>query len=187
MAHNPVGICTSITTSTATAQSTVFSHQTPYLRVVAVSVDAHVAIGTNPIATPAGYFVSQSQPEVISLGKPMAQRVTGITTGSTTTIDFPEGTGSPFGVGDAVQLTVTGQSGYDFSNKIVLSVDNSSGVAGYFGTRIVVDADTSSGAPSPTRDGLGTYAELRGNFKVAALGIGSGKVYLQQVQISGAV
>ena len=43
MAYNPVGICTSITSSTSTAQSTVFSHQTPYLRVVAVSADAHIA------------------------------------------------------------------------------------------------------------------------------------------------
>ena len=187
MAYNPVGICTSITSSTSTAQSTVFSHQTPYLRVVAVSADAHIAIGTNPIATPANYYVTQGEPEIISVGKPMAQRVVGIITGATTTIDFPEGTGSPFAVGDAVQLTVTGQSGYNFSNKIVLSVNDSSGVAGYFGTRIVVDADTSSGAPSPTRDGLGTYAELRGNFKVAALGTGSGKVYLQQVQTSGSV
>lgn len=187
MAHKPVGSGSSFSITGTNAQSSEISHQSDSLRVIAVGAPAHVAIGTNPTATSANYYVRSDSEATISLGKPASQRVVGVTTGTKTIIDFPEGTGSPFAVGDAVQLTVTGQSGYDFSNKIVLSVNDSSGVAGYFGTRIVVDADTSSGAPSPTRDGLGTYAELRGNFKVAALGTGSGKVYLQQVQISGAV
>ena len=55
------------------------------------------------------------------------QRVVGITTGTTTTIDFrkelvvhvPE---------MPVSLTVSGQSTFDFSHKIVSSVNNSSGV-----------------------------------------------------------
>jgi len=185
MALNPVGICTSITTSTTAAASTVFTHQSAYIRVVAVDADAHVAVGTNPTATPENFYVAQGSPEVISVHRPSAQRVVGVTTGTTTTLDFPEGTGSPFAVGDAVSLTVTGQSGFNFSNKIVLSVNNTAGVNGYFGTRIIVDNDSSSGAPDQTRDGLGTYAELRGVFKVSALGTGSGKLYVQQVQTSG--
>jgi len=187
MALNPVGICTSITTSTSASASTVFTHQSAYLRVVAVGADAHVAIGTNPTATPANFYVAQGEPEVIAIHRPSSQQVVGVTTGSTTTIDFPEGTGSPFAVGDAVSLSVTGNSNWNFTNKIVLSVNTTSGVNGYFGTRIVVDNDSSSGAPNVTRDGLGTYAELRGVFKVSALGTGSGKLYLQQVQTGGSV
>ena len=39
----------------------------------------------------------------ISLGPPQSNRVVAISTsGTSTIIDFPEGTGSPFGVGDAV-------------------------------------------------------------------------------------
>ena len=62
--------------------------------------------------------------EVITLGACRNQKVIGITTGATTTIDFPEGTGSPFQVGDAVSLTVTGQTDYNFTHKIVSSINN---------------------------------------------------------------
>jgi hypothetical protein len=143
----------------------------------------------NPTATPANFFVSTSDPEIICLHKPAAQRVVGIETGSTTTLSFPEGViGSPFAVGEApfavgeaVALTVTGQSGFDFSNKIVLSITQQATSEPYL-TKVVIDHDSSSGAPDQTRDGLGTYAELRGVFKVSALGLGSGTLYIQQVQ-----
>ena len=59
-------------------------------------------------------------------------------------IDFPEGTGSPFEIGDVVSLTVTGQSNFDFTHKIVTSIDTSAGVSGYFSTRLTVDHDSSS-------------------------------------------
>jgi hypothetical protein len=182
MALNPVGICTAISTSGSAATSTVLTHQSQYLRCVALTQGAHVAIGTNPTATPANFFVSTSDPEIICLHKPAAQRVVGIETGSTTTLSFPEGViGSPFAVGEAVALTVTGQSGFDFSNKIVLSITQQATSEPYL-TKVVIDHDSSSGAPDQTRDGLGTYAELRGVFKVSALGLGSGTLYIQQVQ-----
>lgn len=182
MAHNPVGINSSFAITTSSAQGVVaHAHQTDTLRVVAVSAGAHVAIGTNPTATAKNYFIASGNEATISIGRPSSQRVVGITTGATTTLDFPEGTGSPFAVGDAVSLTVTGQSYYDFTHQMVSSVDTSSGVGGYFGTRITVNYD-SSGIVTAFNS---PYAELRGSFKVAALGTGSGTVHYQQVQITG--
>ena len=115
---------------------------------MAKGAGCHVAIGTLPTAATTNYYVHSGEAEVISLGTVKSNRVTGITTGATTTIDFAEGTGSPFEVGDAVSLTVTGQSDYDFTHKIVSSVDTSGGVDGYFSTRIVVDHDSSVGNAS---------------------------------------
>ena len=67
-------------------------------------------VGTLPTATHDNFYVSSTDSEEISIGPVKYQRVVGITNGTTTTIDFPEGTGSPLAVGDAVSLTVSGQS-----------------------------------------------------------------------------
>ena len=121
--------------------------------------------------------------EVISLGSVKSNRVVGVTTtGTTTVIDFAEGTGSPFEAGDAVSLTVTGQSYLDFTHKIVSSVDTSGGSSGYFSTRIIVDHDYGVGYAHTNVIG---QAELRGSFMVAAYGDGSGTLHYQQVQSSG--
>ena len=150
MAHNPVGINSAlpITTSSARGVDTT-AHKTDALRVVAVGAGAHVAIGTLPTATTQNYYVAVGEEEVINLGACRNQKVIGITTGGTTTIDFPEGTGSPFQVGDAVSLTVTGQTRLlDFTHKIVSSINNTAGISGFYSTRIVVNHDSSSGNPA---------------------------------------
>ena len=189
MAHNPVGNGIVLSTSTSSASTTAQAHKTNTLRVVSVGADAFVAIGTNPTGYTTSYYVPSGGTATLNLGPPQSNRVVGVTTsGTTTIIDFPEGTGSPFAVGDAVTLTATEKSYYDFSHKIVTSVNSTAGVSGYFSTRIVVDNDYGVGyahtAIDPTN--AGDWAELRGSFKVAALtSTGTGTIYAQQVQVSG--
>ena len=103
------------------------------------------SIGTDASATTSNYYVVKKVPPTINIFRPSSQRVVGITTGTTTTIEFPEGTGSPFGVGSSVAITVTGQSYYDdvVGFATVSKVWSGSGRNGYFSTRITVDADTS--------------------------------------------
>ena len=134
------------------------------------------------------YYVGAGEPETLSIGKPQLQRVVGVTPGTTTTIDFPEGTGSPFAVGDAVTLTITGSQSYlDFEHKIVSTVNTSADRDGYFNTRITVDHDSSGISTSYSAPGGGNnYAELRGSFMVSKQGDGAGTLHYQQVQISGA-
>ena len=151
------------------------------MRIVAEGAGVHVTYGANPVATTTDYYVATTDTTEISLGPVSSQRVVGITTGATTTIDFPEGTGSPFDAGDAVTLTVTGQSNFDFEHKIVQSVNNSPGVGGYFSTRVVVDHDSSS----VTDVFSSPDATLRKSFKVAVVtDSGTGKAFIQQVQVS---
>jgi len=195
MAHQPVGSGASIalTTDTANTTSSGIAQQSDTLRVVLVGADAvqgaHVSIGTDASATTASYYVAKNVPASISLSRPSSQRVIGITTGATTLIDFPEGTGSPFAVGSRVNLTVTDQSYYDdvVGFATVSKVFSGAGRNGYYSTRITVDADTSGIVTAYSSD---NYSTLRNSFKISALAKGNaadvtGALYYQQVQVTG--
>ena len=178
-----VGTNQTITTSATPVLSAAISQQTDTLRIVAETVGVHVAIGTNPTAATTDIYIGTSGgDEKISLGPVASQRVVGITTGTQTTLDFPEGTGSPFALGDAVSLTISGtQTYYNFSHKIVDSINTSSGVGGFFSTRIVVNHDSSGIATAFNAP----YADLRRSFKVSLrTAASSGKAFVQQVQVS---
>ena len=194
MALNPVGSGASIALTTDTANTTSsIAQKANTLRVVLVGADAvqgaHVAIGTDASATTSDFYIVKNEPASINIFRPSSQRVVGITTGTTTLIDFPEGTGSPFAVGSRVDLTVTGQSYYDdvVGFATVSKVWDGANIGGHYSTRITVDANTSG---IVTAYNSTNYAELRNSFKVSALskgGANTGKstLYYQQVQISG--
>ena len=202
MAYIGVGSVYSISVSGTSACSTWINHQTQYLRCVAVGASAvHVAISTAagyatghnannlaPTADATNFVVTNQEPAVISLNQVCSQPVVGITTGPQTYIDFPEGTGSQFIPGQAVNLYVQNQTAYDGQVRDVgvTTVYTGSVPDGYNSTRIGLNTDTSAIAAYA---GFGTnFAELRANFKVAAMiasGSGSGTLLVQQVQIVG--
>ena len=178
--HKPVGLGTAVTITSATAvASTSFSVQSDTLRVVAVSAGTFVAIGTNPTATATDYYVPLGGTATLALS-PASQRVVGIITGTATTITFPEGTGSPFSVGDYVSLTSSGQPYYNFIHQPVTAVNATSGYDGYYSTRITVATNTIGIVTAFSTDG-----DLRKSVRVSTYGTGSGTLQIQQVQISG--
>jgi len=183
MAHLPVGSGISFNTSTTSAQSAQFSVQSDTLRVVALTANAHVVIGSNPTATKEDYFVPAGSSATLSL-TPASINVVGFQTGTTTTIDLPEGTGSPFTVGDLITITgVTGVAGFN-TTATIASIDNSSNTYGYFSERITTNHD-SRALTAANITGLGT-AIARKTLVVAAItDSGTGKLYAQQVQLSG--
>ena len=193
MALNPVGSGSSLTVSTDTAKviAAGIAQQAKSLRVTLVGASgmdgAHVKTGTMPTATTADFYLVKGETATLNIDRPSSQRVTGITTGSTTIVQFPEGTGTPFGVGSSVSITVTDQSYYDdiIKDSSVTAVDNTAGVGGAFATRITLDADTSGIVTA-----VSGYATLRNSFKVSALAKGNaadvtGALYYQQVQVTG--
>jgi hypothetical protein len=181
MAHRPVGAGSSFTFSAGTATtSSSFSVQSSVLRVVSVSGGAHIAVGATPSATNTDYYVPSGGEATLALTK-ASNRVVGVTTGTTTTVIVPEGTQVPFGVGDYVTLTATGQSYYDFTHQRVLSVDTTANVNGYYQTRMTVNYN-SSGIVTAFSS---ADATIINSNKVSAYGAGSGTLYYQQVQISG--
>ena len=206
MALNPVGAGTSIQLVAAGTvvqnQTGAQTHQSAYLRCVAVDCPVNVAVSmATTAAATAGitsFFIRKDTSETLFIGKPRSNRVVGLTTETdgTVTIDFAEGTGTPFNGGDAVSLTVTGQDYYDFSHKIVNSVNSTSGLNGYYSTRINVNydyGDDNIGGIQTTFNNAGqvSWAEMRSSFMVGAqsagaLGAqGTGALYIQQVQTSG--
>jgi len=206
MALNPVGAGTSLALVAAGTvvqnQTGAQTHQSAYLRCVAVDCPVNVAVSmATTAAATAGitsFFIRKDTSETLFIGKPRSNRVVGLTTETdgTTTIDFAEGTGTPFNGGDAVSLTVTGQTYYNFSHKIVNSVNSTSGLNGYYSTRINVDydyGDDNPGGIQTTFNNAGqvSWAEMRSSFVVgaqSATGIGAqgqGALYIQQVQTSG--
>ena len=181
MAHRPVGAGSSFNfTAGAASTSSAFSVQSNVLRVVAVNGAAHVAIGTEPVATVADYYVPSGQAVTLALTK-ASNRVVGVTTGTTTVVTVPEGTQVPFGVGDYVSLTASGQSYYNFTHAPVVSVDTTSSVSGSYQTKMTV-AYNSSGIVTAFNP---SDAEVRLSQKISAYGAGSGTLYIQQVQITG--
>ena len=181
MAHRPVGAGSSFTfTAGAASTSSVFTVQSSVLRVVALGGAAFISVGATPSATAADYYVPSGGTETLALTK-ASNRVVGITTGTTTTVTVPEGTQVPFGVGDYVSLTASGQTYYNFTHQRVISVDTTSNVGGYYQTRMVVDYNSAgivTAFSSPN-------ASVTASNKVSAFGAGSGTLFYQQVQISG--
>ena len=179
---NPVDPAFTIATAATSAQSGAFAHKTDAVRLVAMTVDAYVDIGTNPDAGPTNFLVTVGEPEVLSLGAPKNQQVVGITTGATTVISLPEGTGSPFNVGDTVSLTVTGQSYYDFSHQSVTAVNTGNRIDGYT-PKVTISTST---AGIVTALSANSQASLRNSLKIAAETISStGSIHCQQVQNAG--
>jgi hypothetical protein len=180
MAHKPIGSGSSVAiTSGVAATSSPFLVQTDTVRVVAVSAGVFVKIDSEPAATSSDYYVAANTSATLGID-PASQRVVGVTTGSTTIIDFPSGTGTPFEQGDYVSLTALNQPYYNFTHKQVLSVNNTAGNGGYYSTRITVNTST-SGILTAFAD----YGDLRKSLKIGTFGTGAGTLYYQQVQISG--
>jgi hypothetical protein len=181
MAHRPVGTGSSIAfTAGVASTSNPFSVQSSVLRVVAVGAGAHIAVGATPSATSADYYIPSGGTATLALTK-ASNRVVGITTGTTTIVTVPEGMQVPFGVGDYVTLTASGQSYYDFTHQRVVSVNTTSSVDGYYQTRMTVDYN-SSGIVTAFSSADATVSVSN---KVSAYGVGAGALYYQQVQISG--
>lgn len=179
MAHRPVGSGSSFAFTPGTATtSTAFSVQSNVIRLVAVGGDVHVSVGSSPSATSSDYYILSGTTETLALTK-ASNKVVGVTTGSTTIINVPEGTQVPFGVGDYV--TLTGSTYHDFTHKRVISIDTSSGFDGYHRVRMTVDHN-SSGIITAFNDPDVTVISSN---KVSAYGVGTGTLYYQQVQTSG--
>lgn len=180
-AIRPVGINSTLSTTNSSIQTSAISQQSDNLRVVAETAGVYVNYGANPVSTNENLYVPVGEGEDISLGPVQSQRVVGITTGTTTIIDFPEGTGCPFGPGDAVTLTAN-QSNFNFTHQLVQSVDNTAGVGGFFNTRMTVNFNSSAVTDVFNAQ---QFAEIRKSIKVSVMTeTGTGKAYIQQVQVS---
>ena len=186
--HNPVGSVITLTTSATSGQTTQINQQSDTLRIVATSGNNHVAIGSTPVAVVTDYLVQASGESFLSLGPILSQRVTMVSAGSSTEIKFPEGVkGSPFAVGDTVSLS--GKSGWTFEHAHITAITYPSYTSDDQRTVVTVSYDSSGWSGTWTDDDenpSGDTGTLRRSLMVAArTDTSSGKIYIQQVQITG--
>ena len=158
------------------------------MRVFAQGTAAHVTVGSTVTAAVTDFYVPKDSEAVISIGRPASNRVTGITKGSPTTIDFAEGTGCPFEVDDVIVISgCTGVTGFNTTAK-VLSINNTAANSyqnpGYFSERITTDHDSRT---LNSDNVVVTAAEARRQLAVSAVTdhTTAGQLFAQQVQISG--
>ena len=186
--HNPVGSVITLATTATSGQSTQFDQQSDTVRIVATSGNNHVAIGSTPVAAVTDYLVQASGESFLSLGPILSQRVTMVSAGSSTEIKFPEGVkGSPFAVGDTVSLS--GKSGWTFEHAHITGITYPSYTSDDQRTVVTVAYDSSGWSGTWTDDDenpSGDTGTLRRSLMVAArTDTSSGKIYIQQVQITG--
>ena len=180
MAHRPVGTSTSLSTSGTSGMTTSFVVSSNVIRIVAVTVGAHVKIDSAPTATTADYYVPAGTSATLALTK-ASNRVVGMTTGASTTITFPEGTQCPFGVGDFITITGGTNASLNLRHVEVTSVDTTANYNGSFQTTCTVAYDSSSAG-----DFAGADVTASLSVRVAArTDSGTGVLHAQQVQTTG--
>ena len=186
---NPVG--PNLKIDTANTVSVATTHQTPYLRVVAIGAShAHVAIGSAPTATVSDFVVIEDVPSIITLGQPRSQPLVGVTTGTTTRFRIQEGVGAQFVKGQMVMLTDCDTDTADPYWKnlcgitTVQSIDDRINFPNNpypHNVEIVVSTDSSL-----IQTSFSSNSRLVSAFQASALTGGiEGYVHCQQVQITG--
>jgi hypothetical protein len=110
-----------------------------YLRITigsttSASPDGYIAIGTNPVANINNFHISSFGVEIIKETL-RRQVITGITTGTSTTLIFGQNTGNPFLNTDYITIEGASTVGLNTTHKAILSSTDSS---------VTIDFDSSS-------------------------------------------
>jgi hypothetical protein len=100
-----------------------------YLRVTIGSTmgnaGGHVAIGTNPVATVNSYHITTYSIDILKETM-KRQVISGITTGTTTTLHFAQNSGNPFVIGDYVTIENAPTVGLSTTHKEIIDGSDTS-------------------------------------------------------------
>ena len=149
--------------------------QTGYLRLTSSGASNHIAIidGNNNVAVTneSSFLIPENTSEIIK-ERVARQRISGITTGSSTVVTFGENFGNPFVVGDNVSIINAQPSGINTDYKLVTAVTDNSVTISFNSTAVTGIITT-------------TNANLVRSVKVAAYGEGNNShVHIAEVQIA---
>ena len=191
MTVRTVGIGSSVPLNATAKLSNAFNVQSTVMRIVAKGASAHVAITTGPLATNTDFFVLSGEEEQIALTKG-SQVVVGITTGTTTILEAPEGTQMPFIVGDYVTLDTANDANYTtlINHVKVTDVNNNLpyGASGFGKSRVTVDANTAGIITAYTSNSGGslmTSKKISAKIADGETASSTACLYFQQVQKTG--
>ena len=139
------------------------------------SVNCNIAFGNSPSATTNDFYIPVGETEVLK-ERVARQKISGITTGATTTVEFGQNSPNPFLVGEYVSIIGASPSGINTSYNLVTAVSENplTGV-----TKLTIDFNSSSVTGVTVTD-----AVLARSVKVSAKGSGSGNLYITEVQVT---
>ena len=155
--------------------SSAINLKSGYLRLTSSGSNNHIAItdGNNNVAvtSESSFLIPQNTSEIIK-ERVARQRISGITTGTTTLITFEENAGNPFIVGDNVSIIGAQPSGINTDFNLVSAVTDSS-------VTIVRNSSSVVGVITTTN------AVLSRSVKVSVCGEGNNSyLHIAEVQIT---
>ena len=160
--------------STGVSTSVPINLKSGQVRLIS-DVNCNVSLGDSPSATNNDFYLAAGESEVLK-ERVARQKISGITTGTTTTVTFAQNAPNPFLVGEYVSISGASPSGINTSYNLITAVSENprTGV-----TSLTIDFNSSS------IEGV-TVAEanLSRSVKVSALGSGAGFLYISEVQVT---
>ena len=159
--------------SSVSVATTGIALKSGYLRVSTGATGAYVDIGVTPSATTSSFHIPAQSNQVFK-ERIARQTVIGITTGTSTIINFSENTGNPFNVNDYASIENAYPAGINTAHNIITATTP---------TSITINFDSSA------ITGVAyTIASVARSVKVAAIGAGNGTdVSICEVQITGTI
>lgn len=118
-----------VSTGTATTSNPI-ALQSGYLRISCAFDSAYIQISGNPVATANDFMIVPNSADVLKQ-RVARQRISGITTGTTTVVEFGENNGNPFIVGDYVTISGGSPAGVNTSHTQVTASNASSITLGW--------------------------------------------------------
>ena len=116
--------------ATAATSSDAIALQSGYLRISCAFDAAYIKISENPVATENDFMIVPNSSEILKQ-RVARQRISGITTGATTVVEFGENNGNPFIVGDYVTISGGSPAGVNTSHTQVTASNASSITLGW--------------------------------------------------------
>ena len=144
MAFRIVQTVNSVSVAAATTTtSNAISLQSGYLRVSCGATAAYIQISENPVATANDFMIVPNTSDILKQ-RVARQRILGITTGTTTVVEFGENNGNPFIVGDYVTISGGSPAGVNTSHTQVTASNTSSVTLGWNSTPVTGIAVTNA-------------------------------------------
>ena len=145
--------------------------KTGYIRVSTAATAAYLEIGNDPVATVNSFHIPTQTAQILK-ERVARQAISGITTGTTTTISFAENAGNPFSINDYVAIQGATTSGINTTHtKILLSNSDS----------IVINFNSTS----LTNVAIGSSAVVARSIKISALAnVSTSVLSISEVQIT---
>jgi hypothetical protein len=105
---------TGITTTNGVALKSGYIRLTP-------NRDCHIAIGTNPLPSISTFMIAAGQSEIIK-ERVARQKISGITTGTSTAITFSGNSGNPFVIGDCLTIENAHPLGINTTHNVITAI-----------------------------------------------------------------